>query len=165
MKPALLVIDVQKKFLGINPTMTQSINDAIEFINAAIELFREKDLPVVSIQHVNEESGLVPGEEDFESPDSLNILPSDLHIHKTYGNSFTKTSLADELGKRDVDTVIVTGFCAEHCVLSTYRGAQDHDLMPILLRGAMASDNLKNIRFVEGISEIISFRALKKALE
>jgi nicotinamidase-related amidase len=64
-----------------------------------------------------------------------------------------------------VDTVIVTGFCAEHCVLSTYRGAQDHDLMPIILRGAIASDKLENIRFVESISEIISFRALKKTLE
>jgi nicotinamidase-related amidase len=158
MKPALLVIDVQKKFLGINPTMTQSINDAIE-------LFREHDLPVISVQHVDEEGDLVPGEEGFELPDSLNILPSDLHIHKTYGNSFTKTSLANELRKQDVDTVIVTGFCAEHCVLSTYRGAQDHDLMPIILRGALASDNLENIEFVERISEIISFEALKKALE
>lgn len=165
MKPALLVIDVQKRFLGIKPVMTESINDAIRFINMAIELFREHNLPVISIQHVSEDGGLVPGEEDFELPDSLNILPSDRHIHKTYGNSFTKTSLADELRKQGIDTVIVTGFCAEHCVLSTYRGAQDHDLMPILLRGAMASDKAKNIRFVESISEIISFRALKKALE
>jgi nicotinamidase-related amidase len=165
MKPALLVIDIQKKFLGIKPAMTQSINDAIEFINTAIELFREYDLPVISIQHVNEESGLVPGEEDFELPESLDVLPSDLHIHKTYGNSFTRTPLADELRKRDVDTVIVTGFCAEYCVLSTYKGAQDYDLMPIILRGALASDNLENIGFVERISEIISFEALKKALE
>jgi nicotinamidase-related amidase len=165
MKPALLVIDVQKKFLTIDPTMTQSINDAIEVINAAIALFREHDLPVISVQHIDEESSLAPGKEDFELPDSLNVLPTDLHIHKTYGNAFTKTPLADELRKRDVDTVVVTGFCAEHCVLSTYRGAQDHDLTPILLRGAMASDNLENIRFVENISEIISFKALKKALE
>ena len=52
MKLALLVIDVQKKFFGFDPTMTQSLNDAIETINAAIALFREKDLPVISIQHL-----------------------------------------------------------------------------------------------------------------
>jgi nicotinamidase-related amidase len=165
MKPALLVIDVQKKFLSINPTMTQSINDAVELINAAIELFRGKNLPIISVQHVSEEGDLVPGKEGFELPESLNVLPSDLHIHKTYGNSFTKTPLADELRKRDVDTVVVTGFCAEYCVLSTYRGAQDYDLTPIILRGSLASDNLKNIKFVESISEIISYNALKKALE
>jgi nicotinamidase-related amidase len=165
MKPALLIIDVQKKFLGLDPTMTQSINDAIQFINAAIELFREKDLPVISVQHVDEESSLAPGEAGFDLPESLDVLPSDLHIHKTYSNSFTKTGLADELLAQFVDTVIVTGFCAEYCVLSTYRGAQDQDLTPILLRGAMASDNLENIRFVERIGEIISLGALKKALE
>jgi nicotinamidase-related amidase len=37
MKPALLVIDVQKKFFGLSPTTAQSFNDDIEYINAAIE--------------------------------------------------------------------------------------------------------------------------------
>ena len=45
MKPALLIIDVQKAFFG-DPTTTQSLNDAVETINAAIALFREKHLPI-----------------------------------------------------------------------------------------------------------------------
>ena len=83
MKLALLVIDVQKQFSKLGQTTAQSLNDAIEYINAAIELFREKELPIICIQHIDEENGLVPGKEDFELPESLNILPSDLHIHKT----------------------------------------------------------------------------------
>jgi nicotinamidase-related amidase len=63
-----------------------------------------------------------------------------------------------------VDTVIITGFCAEYCVLSTYRGAQDLDLTPIILRGSLASDNLEHIKFVESISDIISYGVLKKVL-
>jgi len=63
MKPALLVIDVQKKFFKFSPTTAQSLNDAIEYINEAIKLFREKDLPVVCVQHMDEEGKLVPGEE------------------------------------------------------------------------------------------------------
>jgi nicotinamidase-related amidase len=163
-KPALLVIDVQKAFFQINPTMTQSLEDAVEYINAAIALFRETDLPVICVQHMNEEENLVPGEEGFELPDDLDILPSDVCIHKTYGNSFNKTSLGDKLRDLGVDTVIITGFCAEYCVLSTYRGAQDLDLTPIILRGSLASDSLKNIRFVESISDLITYGALKKAL-
>ena len=62
MKPALLVIDVQKAFFDINTFMTQSLNDSIRFINAAIALFREKNLPVISVQHMHEENKLVPGE-------------------------------------------------------------------------------------------------------
>jgi nicotinamidase-related amidase len=164
MKPALLVVDVQKEFFKFGPTTAQSLNDALEYINEAIALFRAKDLSVICIQHVDEEEKLVPGEEGFELPEDLDILPSDLIIHKTYGNSFNKTSLEDELRELGVDTVIITGFCAEYCVLSTYRGAQDLDLTPIMLRGSLASDNLENIKFVESISDIVSLGALKKVL-
>jgi nicotinamidase-related amidase len=165
MKPALLVIDIQKSFLDINPAAKSSIEDAIWVINAAIELFREKDLPVVCIQHMNEEHDLVPGKEGFEIPEDLAIQDSDLRIHKTYGNSFNKTPLEEELRKQGVDTVIVTGFSAEYCVLATYHGARDLDLTPIMLKGSLASGNLENIKFVEGICEVMTFGVLNKMLE
>jgi nicotinamidase-related amidase len=165
MKPALLVIDIQKQFLEWSPATAQSLNGAIECVNAAMALFREKGLPIVCIQHVDEAQRLVPGEEGFDLPEALDVLPSDLHIHKTYSNSFRKTSLEEELRRRGVDTVVVTGFCAEYCVLSTYRGAQDVDLAPIILRGSLASGVPENIRFVESISDIISYGALRRVLE
>jgi nicotinamidase-related amidase len=164
MQPALLVIDVQKAFFDINPTTAQSLNEAIETINAAIALFREKGLPVISVQHMDEANNLVPGQVGFDLPDTLAVLPSDLHIHKTYGNSFNKTPLEGKLRELGVDTVVVTGFCAEYCVLSTYRGAQDCDLAPIILRESLASVVPENIRFVENISDVISYGALKKVL-
>jgi nicotinamidase-related amidase len=164
MKPALLVIDVQKAFFDIDPATTQSLNSAIEYINAAIAMFREKGLPVISVQHMEKEDGLVPGTAGFDLPDTLKILPSDLHIVKTYGNSFNKTPLEEELRKLGVDTVIITGFCAEYCVLSTCRGAGDVDLTPIILRGSLASGSTENIRFVENINDVISYRALKQVL-
>jgi nicotinamidase-related amidase len=164
MKPALLVIDVQKAFLDINPTTTSSVEEAIWVINATIDLFRKKDLPVVCIQHMNEEHDLVPGKEGFEIPEDLAIQDSDLRIHKTYGNSFNKTPLEEELRKQDVDTVIVTGFSAEYCVLATYHGARDLDLTPIMLKGSLASGHLENIKFVEGICELMTFGVLKKML-
>jgi nicotinamidase-related amidase len=154
----------RKSFLK-NPTTAQSINDAIEYINAAIELFRKKHLPIICIQHMDKEQGLVPGKDGFELPQNLNILPSDLHVHKTYGNSFNKTPLAEKLREPDVDTVIITGFSAEYCVLSTCRGAEDLDLTPIILRGSLASDSRENVAFVERISDIISYGSLKKVLE
>jgi nicotinamidase-related amidase len=164
MKPALLVIDVQKEFSKFSPTTTQSLNEAIETINTAIALFREKNLPIICIQHLDEAEKLVPGAEGFDLPDTLNILPSDLRIHKTYGNSFNKTPLEKELRELGIDTVIITGFCAEYCVLSTYRGAQDLELTPIILRGSLASGTLENIKFVESISDVVSYGALKKLL-
>jgi len=164
-KPALLVIDVQKAFFDMSPATAQSLHDAIEYINAVIKLFRGRRLPVICVQQMEESENLVPGEKGFDLPDELDILPSDLHIVKTYGNAFNKTALEAELRSRGVDTVIVSGFCAEYCVLSTYRGAQDCDVKPIILRGSLASSTPKNIRFVESISDVISYGALEKVLE
>jgi len=164
MKPALLVIDMQKAYFQSDPVTIRSSEQAIGAINAAIALFREKQLPVICIQHINPERNVVPGQDGFELPESLNILASDLHIHKTYENSFNKTPLEGELRALGVDTVIVCGFCAEYCVLSTYRGAKDLDLAPIILVGALASDTPENIPFVQSISEVISYGALRQAL-
>jgi nicotinamidase-related amidase len=161
MKPALLVIDVQKAFFKINATTTQSLENAIEYINVAIDMFREKNYPVICIQHVDAKDNLVPGEEGFELPASLKITAADIHIHKTYGNAFCKTELAKTIADLGVDTVFISGFCAEYCVLSTFRGAEEYDLTPILIRGSLASIVPENIKFVENINELISIEALK----
>lgn len=164
MKPALLIIDIQNKFFNRSKACSDSLKSAIEYINAAIDLFREKNLPIVVIQHKTEEQNLVPGQPGFDVPKSVKVEPQDLIVVKTYGNSFIKTGLAEKLRELEVDTVLVTGFSAEYCVLSTYRGAQDFDFTPIILKGSLASDNPENIRFVEEISEIISYGALKTML-
>jgi nicotinamidase-related amidase len=165
MKPALLVIDVQKAFYKDSPEAPRSLDGAIEYINAAIALFRVKNLPVVCIQDKDVESNVVPGTEGFDLPDSLHVLPTDLRIVKAYGNAFNQTTLADALRKADVDTLIVTGYCAEYCVLSTYVGAKDHDFTPILLRNALASGRPESIRFVETAYDLITYGALRKMLE
>jgi nicotinamidase-related amidase len=163
-KSALLVIDVQKRFFKRGPITVQSLESAIEYINTAMAVFRQKGLPVVFIQNMNQGNNLVPGEEDFELSEKLKTLPSDLRITKTYGNAFRKTSLESDLRELGVDTVVVTGFCAEYCVLSTYRGAEDLDFTAVVLQDGLASSVPENIGFVQNISEIISLGALEKAL-
>jgi nicotinamidase-related amidase len=164
MKPALLVIDLQKKFFKINEAHSESLKLAIEYINEAITIFRKKGFPIICIQHKDETEGLIPGNGEFEVHESVKLAPQDLRIVKTYGNSFTKTKLTERLRQLGVDTLIITGFCAEECVLSTYVGAEDNDFTPIILRSAIASGNPNHIKFVEDISNIISIGALTKFL-
>jgi nicotinamidase-related amidase len=164
LKPALFIIDVQNRFFKTNQACADSLNSAIEYINVAIGLFRKKNLPIFVIHHRSEEENLVPGTPDFEMSERLKLEAQDSRIVKTYGNSFARTELGEKLKELGVDTIIVTGFCAEYCVLSTYRGAEDLDFKPIILRGAIASDNAEHIRFVEEITETISYGALKTLL-
>lgn len=164
MKPALLVIDLQKEFFSISQPCSDSLKSAVEYINEALALFRKKSFPIISIQHQNVNEGLVPGNEGFKVHESVKLEPQDMRLIKTYGNAFTKTTLAEKLRDSGVDTVVITGFCAEECILSTYVGAEDNDFTPIILRSAIASHNPNRVKFVEEISSIVSIGALKKFL-
>ncbi len=163
MNLALMIIDLQKAYC--NEENKHSMDSACEYINAILPVFRKANLPVIWVQHIDEAEGVVPGAEGFEFIPQLQPEEGDYRIHKKYGNSFNKTNCLDIINERQVDTVIITGYCAEYCVLSTYRGARDHDLTAIILKNAIASNDLQHLKFVEEISELITYGTLKKIME
>lgn len=165
MKPALLVIDMQEVFFDHSPAVSESLTSALEYINAAIALFREKDLPIFCVEDIEEEDGRIPGSAGFETTSKIDLIASDPRIHKTYGNAFNKTGLHQQLQKLGVDTLILTGFAASQCILSTYRGATDLDYSPLIFRGSLADASPDRIRFVEEIHDLISCGALVKLFE
>lgn len=162
MKLALMIIDMQKEFY-IGKTVSQ-MDTATEYINAVIPLFEAKDLPIIWVQDVDEEDGVIPGTDGFEFIDSLTPPENAIRIHKRYGNSFNKTDCDKILKENGIDTVVMTGFCAEYCVLSTYRGAKDLDYFPVILKNGIASVEESHKEFVENISETITYGVLKKML-
>lgn len=164
MKAALLVVDIQNDFFNISQVCTDSLKSAIQYVNAAIALFRKKNLPIIAVQHKSVEDDLLPGKPGFDIPDSVRLEPSDLRIVKTHGNSFNNTGLTEKLRNLGVDTVIITGFCAEQCVLSTYKGAEDLDFKPIILKSSIASDNLEHLKFIEEITDTVTLGALRTLL-
>lgn len=159
MKLALMIIDMQKAFY--NGAGKTSMDAASEYINAALDLFRERKLPVLWVQ---DKDDVKPGDEGFELIDILKPAAGEHRVIKEYGNSFNKTECDRILKDEKVDTIILTGYCAEYCVLSSYRGALDLDYVPILFRGSLASRKEENIRFVESISDLVSYAALEKML-
>ncbi len=143
----------------------ESMATASWYINAVAVHFRKKNLPVVWIQDMDKQYGVIPGTKGFEIIDSLERLENEIVIHKEYGNSFNKTDCGKILKQQNVDTLIITGFCAENCVLSTYRGALDLDFTPALLQHGVAGEDMENLRFVEKICDGISYKMVVKMLE
>ncbi len=137
---------------------------ATEYINEVLGYFREEKLPIVWVQHINKSAGVVPGAKGFEVIDILDKNDDELTIHKTYGNTFNKTDLEDYFRQEDVDVIVLTGYCAENCVLSTYRGALDLDFTPVLLKNGVASGSKENLKFVEKISDTVPYNIVKKML-
>ena len=162
MNLALMIIDMQKAFY-VGQT-AENMDRAAEYINYILPKFEEKKLPVIYVQDVDEGDGVVPGTDGFEFIDSLAPKNGSTVIHKKYGNSFNKTEVDKILKDADVDTVVMTGFCAEFCVLSTYRGAKDLDYFPVILKNGIASTEKANKEFVENISETITCGVLEKML-
>jgi nicotinamidase-related amidase len=146
MKYALLVIDMQKASYG--GSAKRLMDKAARKINEAAAFFRSRGFPVVWIQHDNG-TDAAPGKVKFEMIDALNPLDEEKRIVKHYLNSFNKTELLPFLRSQDVDVPVIAGFCAEYCVLATFRGAEDLDFAPLMLKGAVASGRGANIRFVE----------------
>jgi nicotinamidase-related amidase len=161
MKSALLIIDMQK--ISYSGYSKESMDKAALRINDAVGLFREKNAPVVWIQQDNGRDA-VPRTIPFELIDALKPAKEDKIIVKRYQNSFNKTDLAAFLEKYKIDTPLIAGYCAEYCVLTTYRAALDYDLHPLLLRGGIAGGTPEYIGFVEKICDSVSLEALKASL-
>lgn len=163
MKPAFLVVDMQKAYF--EGDSRKSMEAVMPYINETAKLFRERNLPVVWIQDVDEDDGVIPETGGFEILEELKVEPGETRIHKRYGNAFNKTDLASRLQNAGIDVVVISGYCAEHCVLSTYRGALNHDLVPVLLKNGVAGGDEENLSCVKKISDVISYTMVSKVLE
>lgn len=162
MKLALMIIDLQKAYYSGHSK--ESMDHAVEYINAVLPWFREKKLPIIWVQDADVESGVIEGTEGFEFINSLHPLPGEHRITKSYNNSFNKTACASILTETGIDTVLISGYCAEYCIYSTYIGAKDLDLTPILLKNGVASGSTKHLKMIEEICDHITYGALKKAM-
>ncbi len=162
-KQALLIIDLQK--VSYRGESAIQMDSAVEHIQAVLPLFRAKKLPIIWIQDMEEGEGVVPGTEPFELIPPLEPVEGDYRIVKTYSNSFTKTDLHDILQREGVDTVVISGYCAEYCVTSTLVGAQDRDYAAILYRGGIASGSKENLQAVEQAYDVVSYGALQAWLK
>jgi len=142
-RPALIIVDVVKSFLGSKPKSTlesaeeyrTSCGDAgweaLEHIKKLLDVFRQKHLPVVyttvdpvAVNHSwgpDKWSG--PQEKwDLEAWDiveEIKPLPSEPVIRKTKASGFLFTPMAPILKNLQVDCLVVVGTSTSGCVRAT----------------------------------------------
>lgn len=158
MKPALLVIDVQKQFL---PMMSKEDQErAIEMMNWSIWLFRQYNFPVIRVYHTSDKWGPKPDTPEFEFADSLKIEQSDPKIVKTYASSFNKTGLNDLLKEKGINTLFLCGLSSVGCVLSTYLDAANYDYEAFLIRDALLSHDAGYTNQIETIFDAMDLNTI-----
>jgi nicotinamidase-related amidase len=113
----LLVIDVQN---GVVEQAHQR-DSVIANIGAVVDRARRDGVPVVWVQHSDEE--LVKGSDAWLIVPELAPRGVEPLIEKNYGDSFEDTSLEKVLSELGVGKLVVVGAETDACVRSTLHGA------------------------------------------
>jgi nicotinamidase-related amidase len=157
-KPALVVMDIQNAFM---PYMDgEETEGALPMINATIDLFRKRGLPVIRVYHTEPGHGPEPGTVGFEFPETVRIQDSDPVVVKNHPSAFTQTELDRILREQGVDTVFLSGLSAVGCVLATYFDADRLDYRVFMVRGGLISHKSELTESVEEMTGAVGYEAI-----
>lgn len=113
---ALLVIDVQN---GVVADAYER-DAVVGRIGALVERAREADVPVIWVQHTDED--LPEGSETWQYVPELVRRDEEPLVHKRYGDAFEDTPLEQLLAERGVGHLIVAGAQSDQCIRCTLHG-------------------------------------------
>jgi len=143
-KSALLVIDVQN---GV--VMNAFEKDAIVGkINAAIDSARANELPVIWVQHSEEEMPI--GSDFWQIIPELVPQAHDGRIDKIHGSSFQDTNLAEVLKSHGTTHLYITGAQSENCVNATTVDALERGFKVSLVSDAHTTDDGSVVASING---------------
>ena len=118
-KTALLVIDVQNDVAK----GAYNLESVLKNINAAVDKARNAGVPVIWVQHSDEELPLES--EGWQIVPELSPASSESKVRKTYRSSFEATNLEEVLSGLNVGHVVITGMQTNNCVRHTTHSAQE----------------------------------------
>ena len=147
---ALVVIDLQNDYFN-DDELARCRDDVLANCNRLIGAARDAGAPVVealtvhapdkstwALNMLEDDQGMaLEGTEGAQRLDGL--LDPDLRIVKTRDSAFFATELADWLGERNVDRLVLAGVSTESCIAATATDAYARDLRVVLVEDATAS--------------------------
>lgn len=149
MKPALLLVDIQRDYF---PGGRMEVAGAAEASMAAkrlLHFFRQENLPVVHVQHIAARPGatfLLPDTAGIVIHENVQPSPGETVITKHFPNSFRDTDLEEFLKARGVDGVVICGMMSHMCIDATVRAAFDKDYTCLVAHDACATKGLEFAR-------------------
>ena len=144
---ALLVIDVQKEQFAASSPVYHA-DDLLKNINLLISKARQEDVPVFYVQH-SADSYLKYGSDGWQLHPQIQPIAGEPIIHKRHPNSFEDTNLKDELTKRNVKTLVVTGLVSHGCVKATCLGALKEGYQVVLVSDAHSNFSKDALGMIE----------------
>jgi nicotinamidase-related amidase len=136
-KGVLLVVDVQ---VGVMQG-TWNAPQIIDNINLAVEKARAQGIPIIWVQHADED--LAYGSPEWQLVPELSPAEKDLHIYKNYNSSFEETSLEETLAELGTSHIALAGAATNWCIRATAYGALDRGYDLTLIKDAHTTESVE----------------------
>ena len=136
-KPVMVVVDVQ---VGVMKEAWQA-QRTIKNVSRAVERARCEAVPVIWIQHSNQE--LLKASGQWQLVPELVPAEGEAVIHKKYNSSFEQTSLDSELASLGATHVVLAGAATNWCIRATAYGALDRGYDLTLVADAHTTESMQ----------------------
>jgi nicotinamidase-related amidase len=146
MKTALVLVDIQNEYFPGGKNPLEGSIEAGQNARRLLLAFREKDLPVVHIQHIRNRPGktsFLPGTEGAEIQALVRPREGEAVFQKHYPNSFRETGLLDHLRELGIERLVIAGMMTHMCVEATARAAVDFGFAIQVVQDACATKSLE----------------------
>ena len=136
-REVLLVVDVQ---VGVMQEAWDA-SPIIKNIALAVEKARQQGVPVIWIQHSDDE--LVFGSPEWQWVPELSPAEGEVQIHKQFNSSFEQTSLEETLASLGATHIVLAGAATNWCIRATAYGALDRGYDLTLIKDAHTTGTLE----------------------
>jgi maleamate amidohydrolase len=149
--PALILVDFVEAYFDEQSPLYANVSSALSSALRIREAARAAGIPVFYTNVVYQDGGgdggvfyrKVPALKAFVAgsplgnwPQGLEPAEDEIVLSKQYPSAFFGTALADELSKRGIDTLIITGLTTSGCIRATCVDAMSHGFIPIVVADA-----------------------------
>jgi len=132
---ALLVVDVQNGVVG----QAHARDAVVANVSALVEKARQERVPVVWVQHSDEET--VRGSDDWQIVPELSRDAAEPLVEKHYGDAFEDTTLEAVLADLRIGRLVVVGAQTDACIRSTIHGAFTRGYDALLVSDAHTTED------------------------
>ncbi|HEX6720888.1 MAG TPA: isochorismatase family protein [Burkholderiaceae bacterium] len=136
-KPVMVVVDVQ---VGVMKDAWEA-QRVIENVSRAVERARSEAVPVIWVQHSNQE--LPKGSSQWRWVPELVPAEGEALVHKKYNSSFEQTSLDSELASLGATHIVLAGAATNWCIRATAYAALDRGYDLTLVKDAHTTDSMQ----------------------
>lgn len=146
MNTALLMLEIQNDYFPNGRVPLDKSLEACSKAEAVLLSCREKNLPIIHIQHISthpDASYFLPCTKGADFYHSVQPMKGEAIIKKHYPNSFKDTSLLNYLTKNKIQHLVICGMMTQTTVEATVRAAYDLGFSCTVLADACAAKQLE----------------------